>query len=52
MSHSQVVYYRDDAGDWRWRVTDDNGNITGDSAEGYKNRADAEAGYANVRDAR
>lgn len=45
---SHVQFYRDDAGEWRWRVRDDNGNVTGDSAEGYKNRADCEAGWVNV----
>lgn len=34
---------------WRWRLRADNGRIIAASAEGYFNRADAEAGIALVR---
>ena len=33
--------YVDDAGEWRWRIRADNGEIVADSAEGYKKRPDA-----------
>jgi len=32
--------YKDDKGEWRWRAKSRNGRITGDSGEGYKNKAD------------
>lgn len=42
---SHVEYYKDSSGDWRWRAVATNGRVVADSAEGYRNRADAEAGY-------
>lgn len=33
-------YYEDKAGEWRWRLKHQNGNIVADSSEGYKNRQD------------
>lgn len=33
-------YYKDTAGEWRWRLVHDNGNITGKSPDGYKNKQD------------
>ena len=35
-------FYKDKAGEWRWRRTAPNGNIVGASSEGYKNRSDCE----------
>ena len=35
--------YRDDAGEWRWRLTASNGRIVA-SGEGYKRRSGAQAG--------
>ncbi len=31
--------YRDDAGEWRWRLKARNGRILADSGESYKRRA-------------
>jgi uncharacterized protein YegP (UPF0339 family) len=33
-----VEVYRDTAGEWRWRVRAHNGEIVGDSGEGYRRR--------------
>jgi uncharacterized protein len=46
-----VVYqvYEDDAGDWRWRLKADNGNILADSGEGYVRKTDCYAGIAKVK---
>jgi len=34
--------YKDNAKEWRWRITASNGNIIAASCEGYKNKVDAE----------
>jgi len=46
-------FYKDNAGQWRWRRTAANGRIVGASSEGYHNRADCVAnaqrnGYTGV----
>lgn len=33
-------YYKDAAGEWRWRIKHKNGNILITSSEGYKNKDD------------
>lgn len=38
-------YYKDAAGEWRWRITAPNGNVVADSGEGYKNLLDCRDGY-------
>ena len=45
---SKVQYYQDRSGEWRWRAVAPNGDIVADSSEGYKNRADCEAGYLSA----
>ena len=37
----EIVVYRDEAGEWRWRKVADNGEIVADSAEAYTRKADA-----------
>jgi uncharacterized protein YegP (UPF0339 family) len=37
--------YKDSAGQWRWRYVDTNGEITGDSSEGYENKIDCEVQF-------
>lgn len=44
-------YYKDRAGEWRWRVKHQNGNIVADSSEGYKNKQDMWDVIHNVTDA-
>ena len=36
-------FYKDTQSQWRWRRTASNGNIVGQSSEGYHNRADCES---------
>lgn len=42
--------YRDKAGDWRWRVLADNGNVLADGGQGYSRRIDALHGLEEVTD--
>jgi uncharacterized protein YegP (UPF0339 family) len=41
--------YKDKNGEWRWRLKSPNGNTIADSGEGYKNKADCEAGIGLVK---
>ncbi len=41
--------YRDAAGEWRWRLRVQNGQVIADSAEGYARREDCEHGIALVK---
>ena len=45
---SVVEFYQDEKGEWRWRVRAGNGRVVGDSAEGYKRKADAVGGFCLV----
>jgi hypothetical protein len=38
-------FYRDTAGDYRWRVWSVNGRILADSGEGYRRKAGAMRGF-------
>jgi uncharacterized protein YegP (UPF0339 family) len=42
MQTNGFEFYQDGRSEWRWRFWSQ-GRITGDSAEGYKNRADCVA---------
>ncbi len=42
--------YKDSAGEWRWRLRHENGNIIADAAEGYHNKADAINGIDSVKE--
>jgi len=42
--------YRDGAGEWRWRLIHENGNVLADSGEGYTRRRDARRAVESVRD--
>jgi uncharacterized protein YegP (UPF0339 family) len=41
--------FRDTAGEWRWRLIHENGNILADSGEGYASRSKARQGLDSVR---
>ena len=41
--------YRDAAGDWRWRLRHQNGQVVAGSGEGYRRREDCEHGIALVK---
>lgn len=43
--------YKDDAGEWRWRLTANNNRVIADSGEGYANREDCVHGLALLREA-
>ena len=42
--------YKDKAGEWRWRLRHQTGNVIADSAEGYHNKADAINGIDSVKE--
>jgi uncharacterized protein YegP (UPF0339 family) len=35
----KVIIYKDERGEWRWRVRAKNGNILADSGEGYATKS-------------
>lgn len=47
----KATIYKDQAGEWRWRLRADNGEPVADSAEGYKHRTDAKHGLQLVLEA-
>ncbi len=42
--------FEDAAEEWRWRLRHDNGNVVGDSGEGYASKSNAKRALATVRD--
>jgi uncharacterized protein YegP (UPF0339 family) len=42
--------YEDNAGDYRWRLRHENGNIIADSGEGYASKQKAKQGIESVRE--
>jgi uncharacterized protein YegP (UPF0339 family) len=42
--------YEDSAGDYRWRLRHENGNIIADSGEGYASKQKAKQGIESVRE--
>jgi uncharacterized protein YegP (UPF0339 family) len=42
---SHPEFYKDQAGQWRWRAVATNGRVVADSAEGYTRLEDARLGY-------
>ncbi len=42
--------FEDDAGEWRWRLRHDNGEIIADSGEGYASKSNAKRALARIRD--
>jgi uncharacterized protein YegP (UPF0339 family) len=55
VSKATFEVYEDEAGQYRWRLEHDNGNIIADSGEGYASKQKAKEGIesvkANARDA-
>ena len=41
--------FRDNAGEWRWRLVASNGNIIADSGEGYRSKQGVRRGIESVR---
>ncbi|SDX79835.1 Uncharacterized conserved protein YegP, UPF0339 family [Halopenitus persicus] len=48
-SQSRFELFEDTAGEWRWRLRHDNGNVLGDSGEGYASRPNAVRAMNGVR---
>ncbi|MFB6070776.1 MAG: HVO_2922 family protein [Halanaeroarchaeum sp.] len=46
---SRFELYEDEAGEWRWRLRHDNGNVIADSGEGYASRQKARQGIESVK---
>lgn len=42
--------YKDNVGEWRWRLRHRNGNIMADSGEGYTRKANAESAIETIRE--
>ncbi|MFB6301051.1 MAG: YegP family protein, partial [Halobacteriales archaeon] len=45
-----IEVYRDQAGEWRWRLIHRNGNILADSGEGYSRRPSARRAIDRIRE--
>jgi len=41
--------FRDNAGEWRWRLVAANGRIVADSGEGYTRRRDVERAIRRIK---
>jgi len=50
MSMATFELYEDTAGQYRWRLVHDNGNIIADSGEGYASKQKARQGIDSVKD--
>ena len=48
-SKAAFELYEDSAGEWRWRLRHDNGNIIADGGEGYTTKASAKNGIESVK---
>lgn len=48
-SKATFEVYEDNAGQWRWRLKHDNGNIIADSGEGYATKQKANEGIQSVK---
>jgi uncharacterized protein YegP (UPF0339 family) len=49
MSKATFDLYEDDAGEWRWRLVHDNGNVIADGGQGYSSRRTALRGIRSVK---
>ena len=49
MSKATFELYEDSAGQYRWRLEHDNGNIIADSGEGYASKQKAREGIESVK---
>ena len=48
-SRARFELYADRAGEWRWRLVHDNGNILADGGEGYASKRNARRGIESVK---
>ncbi len=49
-SQAGFEVYEDSAGEWRWRLVHDNGNVLADSGEGYASKSNARRAMGRVRE--
>ena len=49
MSKATFELYEDNAGEYRWRLVHDNGNIIADSGEGYSRKSNAREAIERVQ---
>ena len=49
-SRASFELFEDNAGEWRWRLVHDNGNIIADSGEGYASKSNARRAMSGIRD--
>ena len=49
MSKATFEVYEDRAGQWRWRLVHDNGNIIADGGQGYASKQKAKQGLDSVK---
>ncbi|WP_449271527.1 HVO_2922 family protein [Haloparvum sedimenti] len=49
-SRATFELFEDAEGDWRWRLRHENGNVIGDSGEGYASKSNAKRATARVRE--
>jgi uncharacterized protein YegP (UPF0339 family) len=49
-SRAEFELYEDNAGEYRWRLVHDNGNVIADSGEGYASKSNAKRAMAGVRE--
>jgi uncharacterized protein YegP (UPF0339 family) len=48
-SQATFEVYEDEAGEWRWRLVHDNGNVIADGGQGYASERNARDGVASVK---
>lgn len=48
-AEAEFEIYRDNAGEWRWRLIAPNGNLIAASGEGYVSKQGVERGIESVR---
>lgn len=51
MKTGKLEYYRDQINEWRWRLVATNGHIVAESGEGYRDKWQAERGWAATKKA-
>ena len=49
-SSATFELFEDSAGQWRWRLVHDNGNIIGDGGQGYSSKQKAKQGLRSVKE--
>lgn len=49
-SHAAFELYEDNAGEYRWRLRHNNGNIIGDGSEGYVSKSNAQRSIDRIRE--